>query len=177
VAVVIEHTFVTTKDADAALQAAGELLGARGFVHEPAAGQPPRLAMRRGKPSAAKAKSIAELPQTAHVQFDRGRVTVVLSIEPSAAFGGASSWAMHSGPSEGDPKKMKLHTELLTAVANALEAVVAQGHPRESATAEWDRVDVAIAEGSLKRKRDLWIVLLVVVLIVVVVAVVAVFAT
>ena len=176
-AVVIEHTFVTTNDADAALQAAGELLAARGFVHEPAPRQPPRLAMRRGTRAAAKAKSVAELPQTAHLQFDRGRVTVVLSIEPSAAFGGASSWAMHSGPSEGDPKKMKLHAELLTAIANALEAVVAQGQPAESATVEWDRVDVAIAEGSLKRKRDVWIVLLVILLIVIVVAVVAMFAT
>ena len=176
-AVVIEHTFVTTKDANAALQAAGELLAARGFVLEPAPGQLPRIVLRRGKAAAAKAKSVAELPQTAHVQFDRGRVTVVLSIEPSAAFGGASGWAMHSGPSEGDPKKMKLHTELLTAIANALEGVVAQGHPRESATAEWDRVDVAIAEGAHKRKRDAWIVVLVIFLIVLVVAMVAVFAT
>ncbi len=176
-AVVIEHTFITTKAADAALAAASELLGRRGFIHEPATGHPPRIAMRRGKAAAAKAKSVAELPQTAHLQFDRGRVTVVLSIEPSAAFGGAGAWTMHSGPSEGEPKKMKLHTELLTAIANALEAFITLGQPVESATAEWDRVDVAIAEGSRKRKRDVWILVLVFILIVIVVAIVAVLSS
>jgi hypothetical protein len=156
--VVIEHTFVTTMEPGDTMRAASSLLGSRGFEQAGGAfavgsGEWNTLEMRRRK-TAARARNIAQLPQTAHVQWDRGRVTVVLGIEPSAVWGGGGfSLGFGATVTDGNAKKMKLHTELLMAIANALEAVLVRRQPPEAVTAEWDRVEAEIHRAA---KRRLW---------------------
>ena len=83
----IEHTFVTTFEPGDTMRAAADLLARRGFVSAAGSafavgsGEWNMLEMRRGK-TAAKAKNIAQLPQVAHVQWDRGRVTAVRDENP-----------------------------------------------------------------------------------------------
>ena len=67
---VIEHTFVTTMEAPQAMTAAAQFLAQRGFVDAAGHGFAVdneadwnSLEMRRGKKSAVRAKSIAQLPQ------------------------------------------------------------------------------------------------------------------
>jgi hypothetical protein len=130
---VVEHTFVTTLEAAPTMQAAMQFLAGRGFERADSAAfsmskQWDTLEMRRGKRKAGKARNIAELPLTAHVQWDRGRVTTALSIEPSHAWGGSQySFAPSFGSTQGNPKKMKVHAELLMAIAAALEGVLVRG--------------------------------------------------
>ena len=133
---VIEHSFVTTLDPQQTMRAASEFLGSHGFIAQTRAGfamgqgEWDRLEMRRGQTKLRKAKSVAQLPQVAHVHWDRGRVNVGLSIEPSAAWGGNSVFQMGITSNSmvvGNAKKMKLHAALLMAIANGLEAVVARG--------------------------------------------------
>jgi hypothetical protein len=159
---VIEHTFVTTMEPGDAMRTAADLLARRGFVSAAGSafavgsGEWNTLEMRRGKTRAAKAKNIAQLPQVAHVQWDRGRVSVVLSIEPSAVWGGGSfsiGFGLDMGASSGNPKKMKLHTELLMAIARALEGVLAQRQAPEAVLGEWDRVEAEIQRAA---KRRFW---------------------
>ena len=159
---VIEHTFVTTMDPAETMRAAADLLTRRGFENAGGSafavgsGEWNTLEMRRGKTKAAKAKNIAQLPQTAHVQWDRGRVSVALAIEPSAVWGGGGislGFGLDGGTPDGKPKKMKLHTAMLMAIARGLEAVLAHRKPPESALAEWDHVEADIYRAA---KRRLW---------------------
>ena len=159
---VIEHTFVTTMEPADTMRAAADLLTRRGFENAGGSafavgsGEWNTLEMRRGKNKAAKAKNIAQLPQTAHVHWDRGRVSIALAIEPSAVWGGGGislGFGLDGGTPDGKPKKMKLHTELLMAIANALELVLAQRRPPESVTGDWDRIEVEIHRAA---KRRLW---------------------
>lgn len=147
---VVEHTFITTLEAQPALERAGALLSSRGFAHAGTRyGSDAQLHMNRGNAKAAKARSVTELPQVVRIEWDRGRVMVAASIEASPTWGGASSWG---GISE-RPQKMTLHTRLLTAIANALEAVVARDLPVNEAAAEWDHVERDVAEAAAEHAR------------------------
>ncbi len=157
---VVEHTFVTTLGLDAAMEQAWRLLTARGFATgTTGAPRASHLELRRGTAKAAQAKSVSELPQVVRMDFDRGRVTVAVSIEASATWGGASSWGGVSERSQ----KMTLHARLLTAIANALEGFVARNLPAAEATAEWDDVERDVADAAqdiARRKRRRLIILL-----------------
>ena len=172
---VIEHTFVTTLDAAETTQRARELLTSRGFRPRSSTGgaetgSGSHLEFYRGTTAAKSAKSVSELPQVVRMDLDRGRVTVAISIEASATWGGASGWG---GPSE-RPQKMTLHTRLLTAIANALEAVLARGLEAPEATAEWDKVerDVTIAAEDVARAGRRRLIALLVVLGLIIVGIV-----
>jgi len=168
--VVIEHSFVTTMEAPQTMQLAMQFLASRGFRRSEqiafpvGGGEWNTLEMRRGRKKAARAKNVTELPQVAHVQFDRGRVTVALSIEPSARWGGAQvSFGITVGSVEGKPKKMKLHAQLLTAIANGLEQVLTRGATVDEAAQEWDQADQAARAEARRRFRNSMIVLFVVI--------------
>lgn len=179
---VIEHTFVTTKDAMQTMQSAMQFLGARGFERSEAAfpigGEWTTLEMRRGKKKAARAKNIAQLPQTAHVQWDRGRVTVVLSIEPNYVWGGSGAQiGFHIGPSTGNPKKMKLHTTMLSAIATGLEQVLVYEALPDLAAQPWQAADEEARRLATRRIwRNVIIAIAVIAIFVVIIALVAAYA-
>lgn len=165
---VIEHTFVTTLEAPHAMQAAMQFLASRGFERAENSAFPVNeewnsLEMRRGKKSAAKAKNIAELPQQAHVGFDRGRITVALSIEPSHVWGGSQvSFGLNVGGATGKPKKMIVHGEMLSAIATGLEQLLAHNAPPEQAAQAWAAWDAeALRMGKRRTRRNIIILVVV----------------
>lgn len=160
---VIEHTFVTTLEADQTMQAALQFLSMRGFVRPALTAFPvgktwDTLEMRRGKTKAARAKNIADLPQVAHVQWDRGRVTVAMSIEPSYTWGGQQAFGFQAGTTAGSPKKMKLHVRMLSAIATGLEQVLAHQADPMIAVQPWVSADEEAAALARRRTRRNWII-------------------
>jgi hypothetical protein len=153
-------------DAAEAMTAASNFLTSRGFAAEQSAftmgGQWDTLQLRRGRTKAARAKSVADLPQVVHVHWDRGRVTVALSIEASNVWGGGS---FVMGTATENPKRMRLHQSLLNAIAIGLEMLLAQRVPREMAMAEWEKVEADIARAASRRRIRIAIVIGIVVLI------------
>lgn len=150
---VVEHSFVTTLEGPEALRAASAFLGGRGFVSAGTGAFPmtdpawTSLKMTRGR-TTRRARSVAELPQSLRLDFDRGRVTVALSITPSAAWGAGS---FYSEPKPGH-RRLRLHRELLTAVASSLESLLARGEPEVQAGVAWDAVEAEIGRVARRRK-------------------------
>jgi hypothetical protein len=173
--VVIEHTFVTTLEAAEALEATSSFLQARGFTMSSAAGlaggsSVGRLEMLRGKENPARAKSVAELPQTIRVDFDRRRVTLAVSITPSATWGGRSWASNETGVTAKDvasAKRMKLHHDLLVSISSGLEQLLVQRVAPEVAGLDWAEAEERIADAARRYKRRMLIVLLAVILVVV----------
>jgi hypothetical protein len=154
--VVIEHVFVITMDEQPALQLAWEFLSRRGFVPAPApaasaGGSQSGLHMMRGFANARHAKSIVDLPQRVHLHFDRGRVTLAVSIEPSAVWGGAH--VLSVGAASGHPSRMKIHQALLHGIAVGLERLLADRASAEAAAADWDAAERASADAAHRRRR------------------------
>ena len=90
---VIEHEFVTTLEAEDAMRRVGDFLLSRGFensresafqVSGGRGGSAPatwtRIRATRGKKKPTHVRRFDELPQTAIVSYDRGRVEVALSV-------------------------------------------------------------------------------------------------
>ncbi len=158
---VIEHTFVTTMDAPDALRLASEFLSQRGFVGLdrtafPMEGAWKTLEMTRGKKKAARAKSVSELPQSIRLDFDRGRITIAASISANASWGG-SQWGgvgfgLDATSTNYSPKRMQLHTDLLTSIARGLELLLSQKSDPATAAADWSAVESRIAAAAKKRR-------------------------
>jgi hypothetical protein len=163
--VVVEHTFVTTMEAPQAMAAASEFLARRGFEAPRTAfsmnQQWDTLEVRRGRAKARSARSVAQLPQVVNLSWDRGRVTVALSIEASNVWGGGS---FVLGTTVEKPKRMRLHQSLLGAIAIGLEMLLAQQVPPEMAMAQWDRVEEEIAKAARRRRIRIAIVIGIVIL-------------
>lgn len=149
---VIEHSFVTTLEAAPAMEAAHATLRRHGFARS-TFGAADSVELRRGKTSASRAKTVAELPQAVRIHWDRGRVTMALSIDNYAMWGAQASLTGSS-----NSKKLKLHTELLTAIAVALEKVLVHRLPIEMAAADWDRIEKDIIDTARRRTRRMWII-------------------
>ena len=183
---IVEHVFITTLEAPEAIRLASQVLSSRGFVARAVAaievaapgavaGTPPRsagLEMARGKASAARARSIDELPQRLRLDWDRGRVTVAACIEYFQH--GSFNVGTQRDPAPDSPK-VRSHVELMTAVVGALEMSLAHRVPVEEATRRWAEVENRLREES-RRKRHrrnviLWSVLGGIVLLVVVIIV------
>lgn len=138
----VEHSFVTTLDAQAALAAADALLWALGFQREASSGDTV-LEYRRGLAKAARAKKVSDLPQRVRLEYDRGRITLGASIEVFR-------------------KSTPLHRDVLLALAEAVECVVARGSTPEEARARWDGVHAHIEERAAARRRRDRIILVIV---------------
>ena len=165
---VVEHTFVTTLDAPQTMQAAMQFLQSRGFDRSssafPMGGEWDTLEMRRGKKNAARAKNVTQLPQVAHVNWDRGRVTVVLSIEPSYVWGGASTAAFGLTAGTEKPKKMKLHAQMLSGIASGLEQLLVHNAAPDTAAQQWMYAEEEAFAAARRRFRRNLIITLVIVL-------------
>jgi hypothetical protein len=169
--VVIEHEFISTLEPTDVMRRSAEYLAARGF--EPATdnggafaldsgGSWTHMEMRRGK-KASRAKSVSQLPQTVRLEWDRGRVTLALSIGANAAWGGGSSFSL--GNVAGKPKKMRLHTALLNAIAGGLEDLLGHDRPQQPDYSAWDNVEEEITRVARRRSRRNALILFVVVLL------------
>ena len=164
---VVEHVFVTTFEAPDALRMASEFLTGGGFAVQ---GQNAfqiggwnNVELTRGKVNAARAKTIEDLPQRVRIEWDRGRVTVAAYIQ---AFGQAT-WSFGSGVElPATSPKVRLHAQLLTAMAQGLELLLAHRRPAEEAYRPWNEVAALINEDARRRKRRGWIVLIVLVLLI-----------
>jgi hypothetical protein len=113
--VVVEHIFITTLPHEEAFTRADETLASLGFIgpldpslydaSQPAVRTAPSVITRDWKRGHKKAKRNAkhsDLPQHARVEFDRGRITLALSVEIPF-------------------KQDKLHSEMLVSIAKSLE--------------------------------------------------------
>lgn len=157
---IIEHVFVTTLEADPALQLAADYLQAGGFAFQPTAAPAARSAraieVTRGKKNAAKAKSVDELPQRMHVEWDRGRVTVAAAIEyfEQGAFTGSSK---REPPPESP--KVRPHVELMHAVVWGLEAMLVHRTPLDTARQPWAQAEARLREEARRKRRKRHIIL------------------
>jgi hypothetical protein len=151
---VIEHVFVTTLEAAEALRLASEFLTARGFAVQGQnafqMGGWTTLEVARGKQNATRAKSIEELPQRIKVEWDRGRVTVAAYIQAyaRATFGVGSGLELPA-----NSPKVRLHAQLMTAIVQGLELLLAHRRPAGEAYVQWDGVGAFVAEDARRRRR------------------------
>ena len=152
---VVEHSFVTTMDETQALDAAAAFLQERGFaraVLPNARG----LELQRGKKNSARAKSVSELPQVVRVDFDRGRVSVGISVTPSARWGGQSFTNSQVEVTQKDvqnPKRMKLHHDMALGIATGLEQLLVNGLAADQAARDWNEAEERIAAAARRFKR------------------------
>lgn len=129
----VEHVFITTLDAEPALEAARLFLGQLGFREE-RCDDTAAIRFLRGHLDPRAVRTISEQPQCVLLDFDRGRVTVAASIREHRKAG-------------------QLHTDLLLALTRGLELLLAQGQPAAEARDEWDRVEERIASDVAARWR------------------------
>ncbi|HEX8341609.1 MAG TPA: hypothetical protein VF624_11925 [Tepidisphaeraceae bacterium] len=181
-AVVIEHAFVSTRPQEYVLAAAEAYLRARGFEPSPggegaAAGR--AFEMRRGESKAHRARTIAGLPQRVSVEYDRGRVAVAATIEPSAKWGGggSGSFTLTSGGVEGRPKHMVVHEQLLRAIVTGLQTLLAHDASGTPDYAAWDAAEAEAEALEARRKRRNGNALLIALAIVAALVVAAILAT
>lgn len=154
---VIEHTFVTTLDAPDALQTASAFLRERGFSPaENDSGTGARLEMSRGKTNPARARSVAELPQSIRLDFDRGRIALAAAVTPSPVWGGRSFAGNDVEIRATDTnalKRMKLHTDMLMGILGGLEKLLVHRAPAEIASQQWAEAEERIAAAARRHKR------------------------
>jgi hypothetical protein len=159
--VVIEHSFVTTLDSTQALESSFRFLQSRGF--SPSNGDTVRpqvsanrLELRRGKENPARARNVSELPQSIRLDFDRGRVSLAIAITPSTAWGGRSFTNSDIGVQIRDvenPRRLKLHHELLVGIAYGLERLLVERLSAEEAAHDWIDAEENITKAARSRKR------------------------
>lgn len=160
---VIEHIFVSKVPPEEALTRASQYLSARGFtVPEGSAafaldGQTwSALEMTRGRVKAARAKNVADLPQRIRIECNRGKIDVAMNITPSLVWGGANT-GLGISSREGKPKKMVLHTRMLTAIENGLAQLLAYNGTQVADYTEWDAVEGEINKVARRRRIRNWI--------------------
>lgn len=188
---IVEHTFVTTCEPTQAMQHAARFLGSHGFINNERAAFPiggqawTSLEMKRGVKNAGRAKSVAQLPQMARVDYDRGRVSVAISLTEGGAFtGGSRVWpvlafglvgaAMMGSQYSG--KKFAGHQRaMLMALASGIERAIAGDTSQSPADEEIARVEAEIADDMRRRNRRNWIILGVIIVLMVTIIMLAVF--
>jgi hypothetical protein len=159
--VVIEHSFVTTLDSTQALESSFRFLQSRGFspnngdIVRPQVSAD-RLELKRGKENPARARNVSELPQSIRLDFDRGRISLAISITPSTAWGGGSFTNSDVGVQIKDvenSRRLKLHHDLVVGIAYGLERLVGERLPPEEAARDWNCAEEKIIEAARRRKQ------------------------
>jgi hypothetical protein len=120
--VTVEHTFITKLEPIEAFGISNELLRPRGFTLEE--GNPSR-SQQWSRAGSAKARSVTRRPQSLRMEHDRGRVSVHLSMEVAG---------QRAAPAQ----------RLMMAYARALEALLVERKPVETAAAGADSVERGI---------------------------------
>ncbi len=128
----VEHVFVTTKEAAEALTAARDFLAKGGF--RVAVETENVLEMKRGREKVGQAKGLLQLPQQVRVEFDRGRVSVAVLIQH-------------------DVKASSKCRELLLMIAQGLENLLARGVPAAEVRRPLDALETQIAADFSRRHR------------------------
>jgi hypothetical protein len=163
---VIEHTFITTMEADEALWAIANFLAARGgFATVPDTGFAPITAadavpapraveLSRGVTNPARAKGIADLPQRVRVEWDRGRVSVAASITPKNEKTTRRAPYL-LGPEAADlinlPAVNVMGCLLLT-VTRVAESLISHRDPHQAATV-WGLLEMGLARRNEVREQ------------------------
>lgn len=165
---VIEHTFITTLEAEHALGTVAQFLVDRGFAVQPQTafapigvgggmiGQAPRvLELTRGKTNPARAKGIDDLPQRVRVEWDRGRVSIAASVAPK------NEKTVRKTPVLVGPESADLATLraagvmgcLLLTITQVTEILLAYHNPQQ-AVATWNLLEAGLARrAEVRRKR------------------------
>jgi hypothetical protein len=151
---VVEHTFITTLEAEPTMRAALAFLQQFGFVPGGPGGF--RLAndpwtslnVRRGKSSVSKAANAVELPQTVRLEWDRGRVTVAAAMElPN--------------------KQLPIHQSMLINITLALEEILARHLPPEMAGQSLRHMEALLVDEARRKRRRRTTTLIVILVLVV----------
>jgi hypothetical protein len=157
---VVEHTFVTTYDVSEALTAASNLLQVGGFQvkHNNAfqIGNWTDLEVFRGRKTVARAKDATQCPQQLRVEFDRGRVNIAASIIPINRRGRSFRIGFGIPAMSSNTTKDPVYGELMMAITQSLELLLAQRTPPEEASRTWLAVEARIKETARRaRKRNM----------------------
>ena len=132
----VEHSFVTTLEAVDALSRIQQLVEGLGFTVEEC--DEHQLSARRGERTAARAKSLEELPQHLKIGFDRGRIDLAISLEVRR-------------------RALDLHRDLLLGIARALESSVVSGLKTEQAVELLVELQRELGHQATRRKIRSWI--------------------
>jgi hypothetical protein len=155
---IAEHVFVTTLEPPVALTRIMDFLTARGFrprEHTSAAQGPwSSVVFFRGRKYAARAKSVSELPQEVRLGWDRGRVTVAVSIRAVARSILPVTASMDGAPElPASSPKARLHTNLILSIAEGLELLLSREVAPAEAAARWEAVEEEIRLDARSRRR------------------------
>ncbi len=136
------------------------------------------LEMRRGRKSAVRARGIVDTPQQIRLEWDRGRVTLAASIEPVARSSFALSGFIFSANSGAriSRRKAKDYSDLLIAVSQALEQLLAARAPSDAAARDWLALEarlVAKARRAHIRRSIFFLIALVAVIAFITIAIIA----
>lgn len=148
----VEHTFVTTLDAPEAMTEASRLLQQFGFVAKAQTGFQiggvwNALEVARGAAKFRYRKGVVEWPQNVRVEWDRGRVDVAAAITPPPR------GRLDSNPSRLGKKEAARVQQLLVAIAQSLEMLLAQRLPSEQAAVLWAEAERQIEEQARRDRR------------------------
>src|SRR2546423_783203 len=136
---VVEHTFITRLDAEQTMRTALRYLQEHGFENaEPmgfrfAGDEWKSLKVKRGRKATAKS-ALLDLPQTVHLEWDRGRVNVAASIEI--------------------PKKeLFTHSQLLISITLALEELLTRDLHFDEVGRQLREIEMSFDHERLEKRR------------------------
>jgi hypothetical protein len=115
--VLVEHAFVTTLDENVAMDRAAVFLrrvGLRNLTSEPSRKHGDARRAYRGVPG-------DFIPRKVQLEFDRGRMSAAIAIEPKG-------------------KPQPVHSDLLLALVTGLEQMVAAGQTEDQAAQAWQAI-------------------------------------
>jgi hypothetical protein len=115
--------------------------------------------MRRGGKKYKPGMRFLELPQTVRLEYDRGRVSMAVSIQAH----NQSIWA--SGPMRADSPKASAYVSWMMSLAQTMELLLAQHQPLEVAAQGWHAADAQLAQKPAAKRRAMKIVLACIVIV------------
>lgn len=161
---IVEHQFVTTLDRRTVMLAALQAMKEHDWKVDEIPSETlsdqqkgrDSLRMRRGRRFAAMARDIAQCPQELRLTWDRGRCTLLLSIEPNPrtcrSFLGGGSFISNQSSMQASPHTCD-HVELLTVIATSLEDLLVRQRPAGQALAPWVSFEEHLAQKARRQRR------------------------